>query len=176
MHPVRPLLLRRPKVVFFGAQAEKNRLFFFIRRRLVMVFGGQITFSIPPKIISVAKFFFGVFFFSALRKTAVFRRPKPKISFFGGRLRSKGLHPVGQTFLLIYPHFGIDFLHPTPYAPDNLVSRETGSAVSSRVSLLILHTQAESGAYSKNPCRFPRGVYVDEFKLWNLKAENRGTS
>ena len=31
------------------------------------------------------------FFFSALRKTAVFRRPKPKIGFFGGRRRSKGL-------------------------------------------------------------------------------------
>ena len=45
----RPLLLRRPKAVFFGAQAEKPRLFYFFRRRLVMVFGGQITFRPPPK-------------------------------------------------------------------------------------------------------------------------------
>ena len=35
-------------------------------------------------------------------------------------------------------------------------SRETGSAVPSRVSLLILHTQAESGAYSRGSSRFPR--------------------
>ena len=45
----RPLLLRRPKVVFFGAQAEKPRFLFLFRRRLVMVFGGQITFSTPQK-------------------------------------------------------------------------------------------------------------------------------
>ena len=34
-------------------------------------------------------------------------------------------------------------------------SPETGSAVPSRVSLLILHTQAESGAYSRDSSRFP---------------------
>ena len=34
--------------------------------------------------------------------------------------------------------------------------RETSSAVPSRVSLLILHTQAESGAYSRDSSRFPR--------------------
>ena len=57
--PCRPLLLRRPKVVFFGAQAEKPPFFFF-RRRLVMVFGGQITFSPPPqKTISAPKNLFG---------------------------------------------------------------------------------------------------------------------
>ena len=33
--------------------------------------------------------------------------------------------------------------------------RETGSAVPSRVSLLILHTQGESGAYSRDSSRFP---------------------
>ena len=32
----------------------------------------------------------------------------------------------------------------------------TDSAVPSRVSLFILHTQAESGAYSRNSSRFPR--------------------
>ena len=35
-------------------------------------------------------------------------------------------------------------------------SRETGSAVPSRASLLILHAQAESGAYSRDSSRFPR--------------------
>ena len=35
-------------------------------------------------------------------------------------------------------------------------SRETGSAVSSRVRLLILHTRAESRAYSWDPFRFSR--------------------
>ena len=34
--------------------------------------------------------------------------------------------------------------------------RETDLAVPSRVSLLILHTQAESGAYSRNSSRCPR--------------------
>ena len=55
--PCRPLLLRRPKVVFFGAQAEKPRLFFFFRRRLVMVFGGQLTFSTPQKQFRPRKIF-----------------------------------------------------------------------------------------------------------------------
>ena len=35
-------------------------------------------------------------------------------------------------------------------------SRETSSVVPSRVSSLILHTQAESGAYSRDSSRFPR--------------------
>ena len=35
-------------------------------------------------------------------------------------------------------------------------SREMGSAVSSRVSLLIRHLQAESGAHSPDSSRFPR--------------------
>ena len=34
-------------------------------------------------------------------------------------------------------------------------SRETGSAVPSRASQLILHTQAESSAYSRDSSRFP---------------------
>ena len=51
-----------------------------------MVFGGQITFSTPQKILR--RLFF---IFKALRKTAVFWRPKPKIGFLGGRRRSKGL-------------------------------------------------------------------------------------
>ena len=44
----------------------------------------------------------------------------------------------------------------SPFAPENLVSRD-GFAVSSRVSLLILHIQAGSGAYSRDFSRFPRG-------------------
>ena len=41
-------------------------------------------------------------------------------------------------------------------SPENL-ARETGSAVPSRVSLLILHsTQAESGAYLWDSSRYPR--------------------
>ena len=43
----------------------------------------------------------------------------------------------------------------SPYAPENLV-HEKGSAVPSRVSLLILHTQAESGAYSRDSSPFTR--------------------
>ena len=46
-------------------------------------------------------------------------------------------------------------MSPSPLAPENLVSPEPGSAVPSRVSLLlILDTQAESGAYSRNSSRF----------------------
>ena len=83
----RPLLLRRPKVVFFGAQVEENRFFFIFsapprygvwRRNnffdpLKKRFRPPINFSAPPKKKSAAFFF---------------RRPKPKIGFFGGRLRS----------------------------------------------------------------------------------------
>ena len=92
----RPLLLRRPKVVFFGAQADFF-FFFFFWRRLVMVFDGQITFSTPPKTFSAPKiffrpqfFFFGIFFFSAPKtknrlfrlRSNIFRRPSGKTSVF----------------------------------------------------------------------------------------------
>ena len=44
----------------------------------------------------------------------------------------------------------------SPFAPENW-SRETGWTVPSRVSLLIIHTQAEPpGAYSQDFSRFPR--------------------
>ena len=43
-----------------------------------------------------------------------------------------------------------------PRSRPRIWSRETGSAVPSRVSLLILHPQAESGAYSRDFSRFPR--------------------
>ena len=38
----------------------------------------------------------------------------------------------------------------SPFAPEKLVY-ETGSAVLSHHSMLILHTQAEAGAYSRPP-------------------------
>ena len=40
----------------------------------------------------------------------------------------------------------LKLIFPCPRACLRIWSRETGSAVPSRVSLLILHTQAESGA------------------------------
>ena len=43
-----------------------------------------------------------------------------------------------------------------PRSPLRILSRETGSAVPSRVSLFILHTQAESGAYSQDSSSIPR--------------------
>ena len=83
----RSLLLRRPEVVFFGAQAEKIVLFCF-RRRLVMVFGGQVTFRPPQKLFRPPQLFCGPKFF--FRRFFVFSAPKTKIGFFGGRLRSIG--------------------------------------------------------------------------------------
>ena len=87
----RPLLLRAPKVVFFGAQAEKNRLFLFIlsapprygvRRRNNFFdppknfFGHQYFFSAP-------KFFFSAAFFFLAPKTKnrLFRQA-PKEQYF----------------------------------------------------------------------------------------------
>ena len=49
---------------------------------------------------------------------------------------------------------------PCPRTRLIIWSREMGSVVPSRVSLLILHTQAESGAYSRDSSRFPRGVHL----------------
>ena len=45
---------------------------------------------------------------------------------------------------------------PCPRSRLRIWSRETGFAVSSCVSLLILHTQTENGAYSRDYPRFPR--------------------
>ena len=41
--------------------------------------------------------------------------------------------------------------------------REVGLAVPSRVSLLILHIQAESGAYSRIPLDFRGGVHTNMY-------------
>ena len=79
---IRPLLLRRPKVVFFGAQAEKN--FFFFRGRLVMVFGGQITFSNPPKTFSAPTIFFRPPMFFFRRLFCLFGAQNQKSAFSAG--------------------------------------------------------------------------------------------
>ena len=47
-------------------------------------------------------------------------------------------------------------IFPCPRTCLRIWSRETGSAVPSRVSLFILHTQAESGAYLRDSSRVPR--------------------
>ena len=45
---------------------------------------------------------------------------------------------------------------PCPRSHLRIYSREKGSDVSSRVSPLILHTQAESGAYSRDSSHYSR--------------------
>ena len=45
---------------------------------------------------------------------------------------------------------------PVPIRARDFWSRETGSDIPSRVSLLILHTQAKSGTKSPDSSRFPR--------------------
>ena len=47
-------------------------------------------------------------------------------------------------------------IFPCPRTRLRIWSREKGLAVPSRVKLLILHTQAESGAYSRDSSRFSR--------------------
>ena len=47
-------------------------------------------------------------------------------------------------------------IQPCPSSRLSIWSRGTGSAVPSRASLLILHTQAESGAYLRDSSLFPR--------------------
>ena len=49
-----------------------------------------------------------------------------------------------------------DIFFPCPHSHLRIWSRETSSPVPSSVSLLILHTQTESGAYSWDFPRFPR--------------------
>ena len=53
-------------------------------------------------------------------------------------------------------------------------SRETRSAVLSRVSLLILKTQAESGAYSRDSSRFTwrRSMHLLSLIDWFLTCQN----
>ena len=55
-------------------------------------------------------------------------------------------------------------MFPCPRSCLRIWSRETGSAVPSRVSLFILHTQAESGAYLRDSSRVPRRCPYIYFK------------
>ena len=50
----------------------------------------------------------------------------------------------------------VNCFFPRPSSRLRIWSRETESVVLSRVSLLMLHTQVESGAYSRDSSRFPR--------------------
>ena len=61
----------------------------------------------------------------------------------------------------------------SPLAPEKIWSRETGLAVLSRISLIILHTQAESGAcYPSHPrprlCRALSSNLPDMICLGNV--------
>ena len=49
-------------------------------------------------------------------------------------------------------------MYPCPRSRLRIWSRETGSAVPPRVSLLILHTQAASGSYSRD---FRDSAHID---------------
>ena len=55
-------------------------------------------------------------------------------------------------------------MFPCPRTRLIIWSRETGSAVQSRVSLLILHTQAESGPYLRDFSRCFRAACIHLFK------------
>ena len=81
-------------------------------------------------------------------------------------------------------------IFPCPRSSLRIWSRETGSAVPSRVSPLILHAQAESGAYSRAPLfppRFPPRCGIDTGKApsgeslaktafqWRHHLESAGT-
>ena len=68
---------------------------------------------------------------------------------------------------------------PVPRSRLRIWPRETGSAVPSRVNLLILHTQAEFGAYSRDSSRFthlphntskPRGITFLRFSTYPTSA------
>ena len=68
---------------------------------------------------------------------------------------------------------------PCPRSHLRVWSRKLGSAVPSRVSLLILHTQAESGAYlrdstplSRFPLRFPLTVMRHRATLEFIRSRN----
>ena len=64
------------------------------------------------------------------------------------------INRVRLPILLVFAEPGkIIFLCPRSRL--RIWSHETGSTIPSRVSLLIIHTQAESGAYSRDSSRFP---------------------
>ena len=81
-----------------------------------MVFGGEITFSTPPKLFRLPIIFFGgVFFFFFFSK-------KPIVDFFGGRLRSNIFRRPSEKTIFLFsffsapPRYGVrqpnDFFDP----------------------------------------------------------------
>ena len=56
------------------------------------------------------------------------------------------------------------FILPRPHSRLRIWARETGSAVPSRISQLVLHTQVESGAYSRAPLLPP--TFRDDVHLY----------
>ena len=104
----RPLLLRRPKVVFFGAQADF--FFFFSTPSRNAVRRPNNFFDPPQKNFRPPIFFRSPIFFSAA--FCFFWRLKPKIGFFGGRLRSTIFRrPSGKTSAFFFfsapPRYGV---------------------------------------------------------------------
>ena len=75
---------------------------------------------------------------------------------YGHRIQQTGHQPVSLSILHVSAKQIICFFSRRPRLCLRIWSRETGSAVPPHVSLLIPHTQAESGAYSRNSSRFPR--------------------
>ena len=65
------------------------------------------------------------------------------------------INRIRLPFLLVVSWRGKVDISPSPFAPENLVSRDgLGSPVPRQPA--HLHTQAESGAYLRNSSRFPR--------------------
>ena len=56
--------------------------------------------------------------------------------------------------ILLVVSYTAEYIFACPRSCLSVWSRETGSAVPSRVSLLFLHTQSKSGAYSRDSSRF----------------------
>ena len=57
--------------------------------------------------------------------------------------------------ILLVVSYTVEYIFACPRSCLSVWSRETGSAVPSRTSLLFLHTQSKSGAYSRDSSRFP---------------------
>ena len=93
----RPLLLRRPKVVFFGAQADCFFVFFSTPSRNGVRRPNNF-FAPPPKNSRPPQFFFAPHFFFFRRLFCFIGAQNQKIGFFGGRLRSNIFRrPSGKT-------------------------------------------------------------------------------
>ena len=68
------------------------------------------------------------------------------------------------------------WIFPCPRACLRIWSRETGSAVPPRVSLFILHTQAQYGAYLRDPSRVPRRRSLSYYLVYKKRHTPSGQS